>query len=153
LNWYAEAQTCDVEAIQSLSEIATEFRPVFINSQQEITDIINEIAATRPTYGHINQRIIDLKRHQTEAVKVAVQEIKTGLAAQHEQELEDRQVVAEQLTQPALDVATTLATRQVRLIRTQRVFAVAHPHYQLKAIRVVKCGSVARTISCQACVS
>jgi hypothetical protein len=144
LNWYAEAQTCDVEMIESLSGVAPELRPVFISSQREITDIINEIVATRPTYGHVNQRILDLKRHQKEALNQAVQQIKARLAAEHAQELEDRQVVAEQLAQLALDVATTLATRQVNLIRTQRAFAAAYPHYQLQRIRVVKCNPVAR---------
>ena len=50
LNWYAEAQTCDVEGIESLSEAAPEFGPRFIASQEEKTDIVNEIVATRPTY-------------------------------------------------------------------------------------------------------
>ena len=51
--------------------------------------------------------------------------------------------MAEQLAQLALDVATTLATRQVNLIRTQRAFAAAYPHYQMQRIRVVKCNPVA----------
>jgi hypothetical protein len=54
-----------------------------------------------------------------------------------------KQVVAEELAQLALDVATTLATRQVNLIRTQRAFAAAHPCYQLQQIKVVKCNTVA----------
>src|SRR6516162_1933307 len=53
-----------------------------------------------------------------------------------------KQVVAEELAQLALDVATTLATRQVNLIRTQRAFAAAHPCYQLQQIKVVKCNPV-----------
>jgi hypothetical protein len=48
LNWYAEIQTCSVEGIETLSRAAPEFGPVFIANQQEITDIINEIAATKP---------------------------------------------------------------------------------------------------------
>jgi hypothetical protein len=132
LNWYAEAQTCDVEGIESLSSVGPELRPVFVASQREITDIINETAATKPTYGHINKRIRDLKLHQKETANQAVQQIKRRFATKHEQKLEDRQVAAEQLAQLVLDVATTPATRQVNLIPTQRAFAAAHPRYQLQ---------------------
>lgn len=141
LNWYAEAQTCSVEGIETLSRVAPEFGPVFIANQQEITDIINEIAATKPTYGRVNQRILDLRRHEKEEAKQAAQQLKTRLAAEHAQELQDRQDVAEQMAQLALDVANTLATRQVNLIRTQREFAATNPHYQLQKIRVVKCNT------------
>jgi hypothetical protein len=134
---------CDVEGIEMLSRAAPELGPVFIGSQGEIADIINEIVATKPTYGHVNQRILDLKRHQTEAANQAAQKIKTRLSAEHAQELAERQAVTEQLAQLALDVATTLATRQVNLIRTQRTFAAAHPHYELQQIRVVRCNTVA----------
>ncbi|MGA8697506.1 MAG: hypothetical protein WB689_27465 [Xanthobacteraceae bacterium] len=143
LNFYAEAQDCNIEGIESLSGVAPEFWPLFIDFQRNRIDLINEIVATKPSYGHINERLRDFKLREREAAIQAAQAIKIRLVAQHELELEDRQVVAEQVAQLALDVATTLATRQVNLIRTQRAFAAAYPRYQLQKIRVVKCNPVA----------
>jgi hypothetical protein len=61
LNWYAEIQRCDLPAIASLGEIAPEFQTVFVHSQSEIADILNEIVSTKPTFARINQRIYALK--------------------------------------------------------------------------------------------
>jgi hypothetical protein len=149
LNFYAEAQDCNIEGIESLSSVAPEIRPVFIDFQRNRIDLINEIVATKPSYGHINERLRDFKLREREASIQAVQAIKNRLVAQNAQELEDRQVAMDEMVELATDVAATLATRQVHLIHTQRAFAVAHPHYQLQKIRVVKCNAIAGAISCQ----
>jgi hypothetical protein len=43
-------------AMEALARIGAEFQEYFINNQREVTDLLNKIVTTNPTFGKINQR-------------------------------------------------------------------------------------------------
>jgi osmotically-inducible protein OsmY len=141
LNWYAKIQECSLPAIASLAEIDPGFQIAFAQSQSEITDIINEVVSVKPSYGHVNQRLYVLKLHQKDAAKQIAQSLRGRLAIAHQQELQQRQAVAQSVAELALDTLLTLATRQVVLIRSARQFAVVYPPYQISKLQAIKCSS------------
>jgi hypothetical protein len=117
------------------------FRFNFAQSQSEITEIINEIVTVEPSYGHINQRIYTLKLHQKEGARQLAQKLRTRLAAAHQQELQERQAVAESVAELALNITLTLVSRQAVLVRSAQRFAVVYPSYQISKLQVIKCSS------------
>ncbi len=147
MNWYAENQSCSTAAIERFLTDVPEAQISYTNSQIEIADIINETIAIKPTYGHINQRLLALKLRQKEEAKQMVRNVRARLAAEQQQETE---AVAEAATDVAINVLIALATKQTTLVRSQRTFLAANPRYarQVVKIRVIKCLPVGRTYSC-----
>jgi hypothetical protein len=135
--------------MEPLYDVAPEFQVYFADNQREITDIVNDAVTTKPSYAHINERVLNLKLRQKETAKLTVQEIRTRLVAQNAQERQAQQEVAQQVVELALNAALSLATRQAVLVRSQRAFLIAHPHYEkIGRIKTIKCNSVGRAISC-----
>jgi hypothetical protein len=54
-------QQCSIPAIEALAEISPEFQEYFIGTQREVTDLLNEVVATKPTFGKINQKLLVMK--------------------------------------------------------------------------------------------
>jgi hypothetical protein len=100
---------------------------------------VNEVVTTKPSYAHINQRIFNLKLRQKAAATQLARKVRIRLVAEHEQELQERQAVAESIAELALNSLAALATRQSVLAQSSRAFAAAHPRYQINRIRVIKC--------------
>jgi hypothetical protein len=59
--WYAEAQNCAVSAIEALGKIDPEFQIYFADRLSELTDVLNDIAARRLTFGEVNAIIAKSK--------------------------------------------------------------------------------------------
>jgi hypothetical protein len=139
LTWYSEVQQCTLPAIEAFIKVVPEIQINFTDGQAEVTDIINEVVTTRPTFGHINQRLYALKLHQKEAGARLGQNIRARLVAEHQQELQERQALAEGVAELAIDTLLVLATRQANLAHAQLAFAKAHPTYQVVPIRTISC--------------
>jgi hypothetical protein len=142
LRWYAETQECARTAIESFAAIDPELQTMYADSVRETTEIIDEIVTTKPTYGHVNQRLFSLKLHQKEAATQWAQNLRARLVEKHQQELEDRQ-------QKVTAALNSLANSQVRLSRSQIRFAATHPNYALgNIIKALNCNTIARAIVC-----
>lgn len=147
LNWFAELQDCDLALFESLFTVAPEYQIYFANNQIEEADIINEIVTTKPTFGHINQRVLAFQLRRKEAGKRIAPKMRARLAAEQQQETEAIAAVATEL---ALNVIVALATKQTNLAKSQRAFVANNVRYanQMKKIRVIKCNPVGRAYSC-----
>jgi len=149
LRWYAEFQVCAVPVMEAMGQISPDYQQYFVNNQSEITDIINDVVTTKPSFGHINQRLSAMRtRAKVEAAQL-VQSLKSSLLAQHQQELEDRAEVTQQVLDAAISVALSLSTRQTVLIHSQRAFVSAHPRYAADPnIKTVHCTTINKALSC-----
>jgi hypothetical protein len=149
LRWYAEFQVCAVPAMEAVGQISPDYQRYFVNNQLEVTDIVNDIVTTKPTFGHINQRLAALRtREKAEAAQLALN-LRNSLLARHQEELEDRAEVTQQVLDAAVSVALSLSTRQTVLIHSQRAFVAAHPRYASDPnIKTVHCATINKTLSC-----
>jgi hypothetical protein len=149
LRWYVDAQQCALPAMESLAQISPDFQQYFVDVQRETTDIINEIVTTRPMFGQINQRLLALKTWEKAAAKTMAENLRNSLAARHQEELQGREIVAQQVMTTAASVALSLATRQTVLIYSQRTFVAQHPQYSsIPKIKAVQCKPAGKSLSC-----
>jgi hypothetical protein len=139
LTWYAEGQQCALPAIEALIKVVPEVEIPIADEQAEAADLINEVVTTRPTFGHINQRLYAFRLHQKEASARLAQNVRARLVSEHEQELQERQALAEGVAELAVDTLLILATRQANLAHAQLAFAKAHPTYRVVPIRTISC--------------
>jgi hypothetical protein len=148
LRWYAETQQCSIPAIEALAQISPEFQEYFINNQREVTDLLNEIIDSKPTFGKINQRLLVLKTSLKADASRMVQSLRGRLMSEHEQELQ-RDEVTQEILDASLSLAASLATRQAVLIRSQRTFVARHPEYANDPnVRTVRCTTINKALSC-----
>jgi hypothetical protein len=149
LRWYAEAQQCSIPAMEALAQISPEFQEYFINNQREVTELLNEIVTTKPTFGKINQRLLVMKTsRKVEAARIG-QGLRAALLSEHEQELQERAEVTQEILDASLSLAASLASRQAVLIRSQRAFVARHPEYASDPnIKTVRCTTINKALSC-----
>ena len=149
LRWYSEAQQCSIPAIEALAQISPEFQEYFINNQREITDLLNQTVTTRPTFGTINQRLLVMKTSQKVEASRIGQRLRAALLSEHEQELQQRAEVTQEILDASISLAASLATRQAVLIRSQRTFVAHHPEFAHDPnVRTVHCATVNNSLSC-----
>jgi hypothetical protein len=161
LRWYAETQQCSVQAIQSFYAIDPEELPaIFANSQREITEIILEVVDTKPTWGHINQRLADHHNRVQEAMRQWGQGIRQRLAAQSGTQKGDgskaepsptkvAQVTARPGAAGSYGPTQGLAVSQTKLARSQAAFAKSHPRYSIGIpVKVMQCHGTTGAFAC-----
>ena len=149
LRWYAEAQQCTIPAMEALAQINPEFQEYFIDNQRGVTDLLNEIVTTKPTFAAVNQKLLVMKTSQkTEASRMG-QRLRAALLSEHEQELQQRAEVTQEILDASISLATSLATRQAVLIRSQRTFVAQHREFARDPnVRTVHCATVNNSLSC-----
>jgi hypothetical protein len=139
LSWYVEMEQCEVPAIESLSRVAPESLAYFADDLRERTDIVNDIVTTKPTYGHINQRLLELKLRRKETAPELGRKLHARLIAEHQEELQEREDIAETVAEVALDALVVLATRQSRLVRSAQLFASTNSRYHVPRVTPIRC--------------
>jgi hypothetical protein len=149
LRWYAEAQQCSIPAIETLAQISPEVQEYFIANQREVTDLVNEIVTTGPTFGKINQKLLVMKTSQKAEASLMGQRLRAALLSEHAQELQDRAEVTQEILDASLSLAASLATRQAVLIHSQRTFVARHPEYASDPnVKTVRCTTINKALSC-----
>ena len=149
LRWYSEAQQCAIPAIEALAQINPEFQKYFIDNQRELTDLFNVIVTTKPTFGQINQKLFDLHTSQKAEASRMGQRLRAALLSEHEQELQQRAELAQDILDASISLAASLATRQAVLIRSQRTFVAHHPEFARDPnVRKVRCATANNSLSC-----
>jgi hypothetical protein len=135
--------------MEALGQISPEYQQYFVNNQVEVTDILNDVVTTRPSFGHINQRLAVLRTREKAQSAQLAQNLRTSLVARHQQEIQDRVEVTQGVLDAAMSVALSLASKQTVLIRSQRAFVAAHPRYASNPnIKKVHCTTTNKTFSC-----
>jgi hypothetical protein len=135
LEGYADLQQCNLPIIEALLKIDPAFQIYLTKYQSEVTDILHEIVTDKPTFGYVNSRILQFHLEQRSTVKQLGQTIRTRLLSEHQQDLQDRQIIAELAT----DALLTLATKQLNLARARKAFVASHPIYRISTIRTISC--------------
>jgi hypothetical protein len=91
--------------MEALAQISPEFQEYFINNQREVTNLLNEIVTTKPTFGKINQRLLVMKTStKVEAARIG-QRLRAALLSEHEQEQEQELQERAEVTQEILDAS------------------------------------------------
>jgi hypothetical protein len=69
--------------------------------------------------------------------------------SEHEQELQQRAELAQDILDASISLAASLATRQAVLIRSQRTFVAHHPEFARDPnVRKVRCATANNSLSC-----
>lgn len=69
LDWFVEAQKCQSKLIESVAKIDPNWAVLITNQTKRQANAVNQIVSSRPTYGSINNTIVNIKAIQQSETK------------------------------------------------------------------------------------
>ena len=139
-DWYAEFERCERADIERLGRIDPQLGIWATNVIRVKTQLVAEIANSRPSYREINQKILTLREAERAAGRTWGYGLANRLRAAHQQELAEREqeqqafmaevgAVTEGVAKVLLASVALLAEQQALLGRAQAHYATTHPTY------------------------
>lgn len=161
LEWYAEFQSCELTALETLGRIDPELEIIYGDRQADTASLLNDVVSKRiQTYGVVNAQIALIKHKQRAAIQSWGRDLAARLSEQHQQELAEREETASELISVVGSIALAVATRgrasmarmahhQSALAHAQLVHARLIPRYTIvHRVRTIQCQGIGRSLRC-----
>jgi|GEM_PF-2966600 len=157
LDWYSEWQYCMASQVEAMGKIDPEMAIIGTGVIKKQVALINEIVTTRPTFGHINRKILDMRNALKTDMSHWSEKLDRRLNAMQSQELAESGEaffsevgrVSKTLAMVLLETVGELAQMELLLAQSAAQYAATHPSYVLNPIVTTKCSWFMDQLTCR----
>jgi hypothetical protein len=157
LDWYSEWQYCMASQVEAMGRIDPEMAIIGTRAIKKQIELVNEIVTVRPTYGHINRRILDIRIIFKDEMKLWADNLEHRLSVMENKEraesgeafFSEVGKISKGVAMAFLETVAELAEMEILLAQSAASYAAAHPTYVVNPILTTKCSWFMDQLTCR----
>ncbi|MDX8127509.1 hypothetical protein QLH52_09460 [Methylomonas sp. OY6] len=154
IDWYGEYQYCMAKQIQDAGNVDPGYAIVLSHALKNQISLVNEVVSTRPTYGHVNNKILQMRNDLKIELKQWADDLERRLAQKEENDSDSAFIsevgrVSKKLAQSFFETVGEIAKAELELAQAIIVYSASQPTYIVtNPIRTTNCSVLGNFVTC-----